>query len=81
MCLRTDTKATGAVREGGSIGFQVGASSTDLITLVMNERGANKLLASTLTLCAEGSVTAGAVGRTATAQTDAQTHTDVLSWS
>jgi lipid-binding SYLF domain-containing protein len=46
------TLATGTVREGGSIGFQVGASSTDLIMLVMNERGANKLLASTLTLCA-----------------------------
>jgi lipid-binding SYLF domain-containing protein len=42
--MRTHTKATGAVREGGSIGFQVGASSTDLIMLVMNERGANKLL-------------------------------------
>src|SRR5450631_2070774 len=58
--------------EGGSVGFQIGASSTDLIMLVMNERGADKLLSRKLTLGAEGSVAAGPVGRTATAQTDAQ---------
>jgi lipid-binding SYLF domain-containing protein len=67
--------------EGGSIGFQIGASSTDLIMLVMNERGATKLLESKFTLGAEGSVAAGPVGRTATAQTDAQMHADILSWS
>jgi len=74
--------APGTVRiEGGSFGFQLGASSTDLIMLVMNERGADKLLASKFTLGAEGSVAAGPVGRTATAQTDAQLHADILSWS
>jgi lipid-binding SYLF domain-containing protein len=67
--------------EGGSVGFQIGASSTDLIMLVMTERGADKLLASQFTLGAEGSVAAGPVGRTATAQTDAQLHADILSWS
>ena len=67
--------------EGGSVGFQIGASSTDLIMLVMSERGAQKLLASKFTLGAEGSVAAGPVGRTATAQTDAQMHADILSWS
>jgi lipid-binding SYLF domain-containing protein len=67
--------------EGGSVGFQIGASSTDLIMLVMNERGADKLLSSKFTLGAEGSVAAGPVGRTATAQTDAQMHADILSWS
>jgi SH3 domain-containing YSC84-like protein 1 len=67
--------------EGGSVGFQIGASSTDLIMLVMTERGANKLLESRFTLGAEGSVAAGPVGRTATAQTDAQLHADILSWS
>ena len=67
--------------EGGSVGFQIGASSTDLIMLVMSERGAEKLLASKFTLGAEGSVAAGPVGRTATAQTDAQMHADILSWS
>ncbi len=74
--------APGAVRiEGGSIGFQIGASSTDLIMLVMSERGAQKLLESKFTLGAEGSVAAGPVGRTATAQTDVQLHADILSWS
>ena len=67
--------------EGGSVGFQIGGSSTDLIMLVMSRRGANKLLESKFTLGAEGSVAAGPVGRTATAQTDAQMHADILSWS
>lgn len=67
--------------EGGSVGFQIGGSSTDLIMLVMTERGSQKLLESKFTLGAEGSVAAGPVGRTATAQTDAQLHADILSWS
>ncbi len=67
--------------EGGSVGFQIGGSMTDLIMLVMSERGADKLLSSKFTLGAEGSVAAGPVGRTATAQTDAQMHAEILSWS
>jgi lipid-binding SYLF domain-containing protein len=67
--------------EGGSFGFQIGGSTTDVIMLVMTERGADKLLSSQFTLGAEGSVAAGPVGRTATAQTDAQMHADILSWS
>ena len=78
----TGWSAPATVRiEGGSVGFQIGGSSTDLIMLVMSERGADKLLASKFTLGAEGSVAAGPVGRTATAQTDAQMHADILSWS
>src|SRR3954451_16929338 len=74
--------APGTVRiEGSSVGFQIGGSSTDLIMLVMNARGADKLLSSKFTLGAEGSVAAGPVGRTATAQTDAQMHAEILSWS
>ena len=67
--------------EGGSVGFQIGGSSTDLIMLIMNERGAEKLMEDKFTVGAEGSVAAGPVGRTATAQTDAQMHADILSWS
>jgi SH3 domain-containing YSC84-like protein 1 len=79
---QTGWSAPGTVRiEGGSVGFQIGGSSTDLIMLVMSERGAQKLLESQFTLGAEGSVAAGPVGRTATAQTDAQLHADILSWS
>jgi lipid-binding SYLF domain-containing protein len=78
----TGWSAPGTVRiEGGSAGFQIGGSTTDLIMLVMNERGADKLLSSKFTLGAEGSVAAGPVGRTATAQTDAQMHAEILSWS
>ena len=74
--------APGTVRiEGGSVGFQIGASETDLIMLVMNEGGQGKLLSSKFTLGAEGSVAAGPVGRTAPAQTDAQMHAEILSWS
>jgi lipid-binding SYLF domain-containing protein len=84
-CRNTGGKgwsAPGTVRiEGGSVGFQIGGSETDLIMLVMNARGADKLLSSKFTLGAEGSVAAGPVGRTATAQTDAQLKADILSWS
>lgn len=74
--------APGTVRiEGGSVGFQMGASSTDLIMLVMSERGADKLMSSQFTLGGEASAAAGPVGRTATAQTDAQMRADILSWS
>ena len=79
---RAGWSAPATVRiEGGSVGFQIGGSSTDLIMLVMSERGAEKLLESKFTLGAEGSVAAGPVGRTATAQTDVQLHADILSWS
>ncbi len=85
LCRRADNEgwsAPGTVRiEGGSVGFQIGGSTTDLVMLVMTERGADKLLSSKFTLGAEGSVAAGPVGRTATAQTDAQMHADILSWS
>jgi lipid-binding SYLF domain-containing protein len=74
--------APGAVRiEGGSVGFQIGGSSTDLVMLVMSERGSATLLSSKFTLGAEASVAAGPVGRTATAQTDTQLRADILSWS
>ena len=74
--------APAAIRvEGGSVGFQIGGSSTDLVMLVMNASGANKLLEDKFTVGGEGSVAAGPVGRTATAQTDAQMHAEILSWS
>ena len=78
----TGWSAPGTVRiEGGSFGFQIGGSETDVVMLVMNDEGEGKLLSSKFTLGAEGSVAAGPVGRTATAQTDAQLHAEILSWS
>ena len=74
--------APGTVRvEGGSVGFQIGGSESDVIMLVMNERGANKLLSSKFTLGGEGEVAAGPVGRQASAQTDAMMRAEILSWS
>lgn len=74
--------APGAVRiEGGSIGFQIGGSETDVFLLVMNARGINKLLGNQFILGGKGSVAAGPVGRTATAQTDIQMRAEILSWS
>ena len=74
--------APGAVRlEGGSIGLQIGGTETDVIMLVMNDRGVDKLLSSQFTLGAEGEVAAGPLGRTASAETDAKMHAEILSWS
>jgi len=67
--------------EGGSVGFQIGGSETDVIMLVMNQRGADRLMQSEFTLGGEGEVAAGPVGRTASAQTDAKLSAEMLSWS
>ncbi len=71
-----------AVRiEGGSFGLQIGFSSTDVLMLVMNERGMRRLTTSKFTLGGEAAVAAGPVGRNATAQTDALMSAEILSWS
>jgi lipid-binding SYLF domain-containing protein len=67
--------------EGGSFGFQIGGKETDVVMFVMNEGGENKLLQSKFTLGADASVAAGPVGRTTAAQTDAQLHAEILTWS
>jgi lipid-binding SYLF domain-containing protein len=74
--------APGSVRiKGGSVGFQIGGSDTDLVMLIMNQPGMNKLLSDKFTIGADASVAAGPVGRTAAAQTDAEMHAEILSWS
>ncbi|HEY2014505.1 MAG TPA: lipid-binding SYLF domain-containing protein [Bryobacteraceae bacterium] len=74
--------APAAVRmEGGSVGFQIGGSSTDLVMLVMNQKGMNKLLGDKFTLGADASVAAGPVGRTANASTDVKMDAEILAWS
>ena len=65
----------------GSWGFQIGAQSIDLVLLVMNERGTQKMLRNKVTLGAEASVAAGPVGRDARAATDAQMKAEILSYS
>jgi lipid-binding SYLF domain-containing protein len=74
--------APAAIRvEGGSVGFQIGGTEQDVILLVMNRGGMNELLKDQFTLGAEGNVSAGPVGRNATADTDALMHAEMLSYS
>jgi lipid-binding SYLF domain-containing protein len=84
-CRRKNGKgwsAPASVRmEGGSFGFQIGGSETDVVLLVMNDRGARRMLESQFTLGADGEVAAGPVGRQSTAQTDAKFTAEILSWS
>ncbi len=67
--------------EGGSFGLQLGGSSTDLIMLVMNQSGMNRLLGDKVTLGGEAAVAAGPVGRQASANTDVLMRAEMLSWS
>ncbi|HUK35486.1 MAG TPA: lipid-binding SYLF domain-containing protein [Vicinamibacterales bacterium] len=65
----------------GSAGFQIGAQSTDLVLVVMNRRGVEKLLSNKVTLGTDASIAAGPIGRMATAATDAQMTAEMLSYS
>jgi lipid-binding SYLF domain-containing protein len=67
--------------EGGSFGLQIGGGETDVIMMVMNESGANKLMKSEFTLGGEGAVMAGPIGRSASAETDAYLRAEILSYS
>jgi lipid-binding SYLF domain-containing protein len=74
--------APGAVRvEGGSFGFQIGGSETDVIMLVMNRSGMNRLLSTKFTLGGDATVAAGPVGRSTQAETDAAMTAEILTWS
>ena len=66
---------------GGSVGLQLGASSTDVIMLIMNREGMDSLLKDKFTLGGDASIAAGPVGRAATAETDALMKAKILSYS
>src|ERR1700676_5178162 len=67
--------------EGGSFGFQIGASETDVVLLVMNQGGMKHLLSDKFTIGGEATAAAGPIGRDATAQTDAELNAEMLSYS
>lgn len=67
--------------EGGSVGFQIGGEETDVVLLVMNRQGQERLMQSQFQLGADASVAAGPVGRTASAATDAYMTAQMLAWS
>jgi SH3 domain-containing YSC84-like protein 1 len=65
----------------GSVGFQIGASSTDIVLLFMTDGSLKNLLEDRFEIGAEASAAAGPVGRTAKASTDAQLQAAILSYS
>src|SRR5271165_108816 len=88
MVCRTGAKFRGAwgapamyALEGGSVGFQIGGEATDLILLVMNDRGMESILSSKVKLGGDASVAAGPKGRDASADTDAWMRAEILSYS
>jgi lipid-binding SYLF domain-containing protein len=85
MCRRPDASgwsAPAAMRvEGGSIGFQIGASETDVVLLVMNDGGMKHILSDKFTIGRDATAAAGPVGRDASAQTDAMLNAEMLSYS
>jgi lipid-binding SYLF domain-containing protein len=67
--------------EGDSIGMQMGGEATDLILLVMNQRGVTSILSSRIKLGGDASAAAGPVGRDASANTDLWMRAEILSYS
>jgi lipid-binding SYLF domain-containing protein len=66
---------------GGSVGFQIGGEATDLVMVIMNDKGMRNLLSSKFKLGADASVAAGPVGRHAEGDTDWKMRAEVLSYS
>ena len=67
--------------EGGSVGAQIGGGETDVVLVVMNDRGVEKLLKNEFTFGADVAAMAGPVGREASAKTDAYMNAEILSYS
>lgn len=66
---------------GGSVGFQIGGQATDIVLVVMNERGLTNLTQNNFKIGGEGSVAAGPIGREASASTDIRMQAQILSYS
>ena len=66
---------------GANFGFQIGGQATDFVLLVMNGRGAEKLLHDKTKLGADASAAGGPVGRSAEGSTDLQLHAEILTYS
>jgi lipid-binding SYLF domain-containing protein len=79
---RVGWSAVSTVRvEGGSIGLQIGAGETDLVFIVMNQSGMNRLMSDKFTIGGDASVMAGPLGRSADARTDAFMKAEILAYS
>jgi lipid-binding SYLF domain-containing protein len=83
-CRRDDGRWTAPLFlavDGGSVGYQIGGSSTDLVMLFMNDHALHSLLSDRFKLGADASVAAGPVGRSADADTDVKLTSEILSYS
>ena len=81
---RTDagwSASTFVALDGGSVGYQIGGSSTDIVMLFMNDHALQSLMSDKFKLGADASVAAGPVGRTAAAGTDIKMNAEILSYS
>ena len=67
--------------DGGSVGYQIGGSSTDIVMLFMNDHALQSLLSDKFKLGADATVAAGPVGRQAAADTDAKLKAEILTYS
>jgi lipid-binding SYLF domain-containing protein len=67
--------------DGGSVGYQIGGSSTDIVMLFMNDHALQSLLSDKFKLGGDASVAAGPVGRSASAGTDIKLNAEILSYS
>jgi lipid-binding SYLF domain-containing protein len=67
--------------EGGSVGFQIGASETDVVLVVMNDGGMRHLLSDKFTVGADAHAAAGPIGRETSAETDAMMNAEILTYS
>jgi SH3 domain-containing YSC84-like protein 1 len=84
MCRKQDRSWTAPSFisvEGGSVGFQIGFEQIDVVMLIMNRKGLDKLISDKFTVGADASAAAGPVGRQAAAQTDVQMHAEILTYS
>src|ERR1043165_1593832 len=84
MCRKTDRRWSAPsfiTVEGGSVGFQIGFSQSDVVLLIMNRKGIDKLIGDKFTLGADASIAAGPVGRTANAQTNVRLDAEILGYS
>lgn len=66
---------------GGSVGFQIGGQATDIVLVIINERGLENLSKDAVKIGTDASVAAGPVGREASAATDARMQAEILSYS
>jgi lipid-binding SYLF domain-containing protein len=84
MCRKPDRSWTAPsfiTIEGGSVGFQIGYTQIDVVMVMMNRKGVEKLIGDKFTIGADASAAAGPVGRQTAAQTNIRLDAEILTYS